>query len=39
MNKKVQRKYLAFKNFKTKREQGNHLNKKQETSMTDAFGV
>ena len=36
---KVQRLYLAFKNLRIKRKQGNQSTKKQETSMTDAFGV
>ena len=31
--------YLAFKNFKIKRKQGNQSNKNEETSTTDAFGV
>ena len=31
--------YLAFKNLKIDRKQGNQSNEKQETSTTDAFGV
>ena len=37
--RKVQRMYLAFKNLKVKRKQGNQLNQKEETGTTDVFGV
>ena len=37
--RKVQRMYLAFKNLKIKRKEGNHSSEKQETSKTDTFGV
>ena len=31
--------YLAFKNLKKNRKNGNKSNEKRETSTTDAFGV
>ena len=36
--RKVQRTYLAFKNLKIKRRQGNHSKEKQGRSTADAFG-